>query len=240
MTMNFEDYSECVLAAYQAHQRTQDLVDKKTALLEEIAQHHNRQLGQTLFLGFSPWLMSQKQQFAIAEVTEPVTEFLDQTGIKYRLVDLDTVTERFDTIVAADEYFTFASDEQVQRERVSALAAISQGLLVTTLRDYKNVSQRDREFSTPACVRNSREFRLFLEFHDQDLANKTAWNTRVYEFNDTVCKLYGPFGRKAMFFKQLAKFCYDAGATEFAIHKNIMYKSLVRKNYEHVISAVFG
>jgi hypothetical protein len=240
MSLNFEDYSECVLAAYQAHQRTQDLVEKKSNLLKDIAQHHNHQLGNILFLGFSPWVLTQTQGFAIAEITDPVLEFLEQCGLSYQVIDLDSNKEKFDTIVAADEYFTFAANEQLQRDRVNALADICSGMLVTSLRDYKNVSQRDREFSIPACVRNSREFRLFLEFHDQDHANKNAWHTRVYEFNDTVCKLYGPFTRKAMFFKQLAKFCYDAGAREFVIHKNIMYKSLVRKNYEHVISAMFG
>lgn len=240
MILNFDDYSECTLAAYQAHQRTQDLIEKKTALLKEIADYHDHELGRCLFLGFSPWLLSQKTPHALAEVTDTVTEFLDQCGSPYTLVDLGNISEKFDTVVAADEYFTFASNEEIQRERLAQLAGMCQGLLITSLRDYKNVSQKDREFSIPACVRNSREFRLFLEFHEQDASNKNAWNSRVYEVNDTTCRLYGPFQRKAMFFKQLAKFCYDAGATEFVVHKNIMYKSLVRKNYEHVISAMFG
>ena len=47
---------------------------------------------------------------------------------------------------------------------------------------------------------------------------------------------YGPFARRNMFFKQLAKFSIDAGAKEFHVHKDLMYKSLIRKNYEHVIS----
>ena len=42
-----------------------------------------------------------------------------------------------------------------------------------------------------------------------------------------------------MFFKQLAKFVYDAGAANFTVHKNLMYKSLIKKNYEHVISVQF-
>jgi hypothetical protein len=237
--MNFEDYSECILAAYQAHQRTQDLVDKKTTLLADIAQYHNHELGTCLFLGFSPWLLAQKTPYFLAEVTDTVTEFLDLCGSPYQLLEVTSTDKKFDTVVAADEYFTFSSTEELQRERLRLLAGVCDGLLITSLRDYKNVSQKDREFSIPACVRNSREFRVFLEFHDQDFTNKNAWNTRVYEVNDTICKLYGPFLRKAMFFKQLAKFCYDAGATEFVVHKNIMYKSLVRKNYEHVISAMF-
>jgi hypothetical protein len=42
-----------------------------------------------------------------------------------------------------------------------------------------------------------------------------------------------------MYFKQLAKFSMDAGASDFIVHKNLMYKSVIRKNYEHVISIRF-
>jgi hypothetical protein len=50
---------------------------------------------------------------------------------------------------------------------------------------------------------------------------------------------WGPFARRAMFFKQLAKFSHDAGAVGYNVHKNLMYKSLIKKNYEHVISIRF-
>jgi hypothetical protein len=48
------------------------------------------------------------------------------------------------------------------------------------------------------------------------------------------------FNCRQMFFKQCAKFSIDAGAQDFLIHKNIMYKSLIKKNYEHVISMRFA
>ena len=49
----------------------------------------------------------------------------------------------------------------------------------------------------------------------------------------------GPYLRRALYFKQLAKFSHDAGAVGFNVHKNLMYKSLIKKNYEHVISIRF-
>ena len=52
-------------------------------------------------------------------------------------------------------------------------------------------------------------------------------------------KSYGVFERRTMFFKQLAKFSMDAGAMNFLVHKNIMYKSALKKNYEHVVSIQF-
>ena len=37
----------------------------------------------------------------------------------------------------------------------------------------------------------------------------------------------------------MAKFSIDAGANNFYVHKNLMYKSLIKKNYEHVITISF-
>ena len=42
--------------------------------------------------------------------------------------------------------------------------------------------------------------------------------------------------RRTMFFKQLAKFSSDAGSRGFTIHKNLFYKPLINKTFEHVIS----
>ena len=39
-----------------------------------------------------------------------------------------------------------------------------------------------------------------------------------------------------MYFKQLAKFTSDNGGKNFSIHKNLFYKPLLSKAFEHVIS----
>ena len=78
-----------------------------------------------------------------------------------------------------------------------------------------------------------------MEFHDHDLQDRNSWKTDVYEIQNKTLNVFGPYARKAMFFKQLAKFSTDAGAIGFTIHKNLMYKSLIKKNYEHIISIRF-
>ena len=42
--------------------------------------------------------------------------------------------------------------------------------------------------------------------------------------------------RRTMYFKQLAKFTSDHGGKNFSIHKNLFYKPLLSKAFEHVIS----
>jgi hypothetical protein len=78
-----------------------------------------------------------------------------------------------------------------------------------------------------------------LEFHDHNNTDRNGWQTQVYHINGKSITTWGPFDRRAMFFKQLAKFSHDAGAAGFNVHKNLMYKSLIKKNYEHVISIRF-
>ena len=147
--------------------------------------------------------------------------------------------KQFSWVVAGDEYFTFAITEQAQLDKVQAVAGLAKNVIVTTLRDYKNQDFRDREFSQPLAVRNGRDSKIFLEHHDYDYNDKNAWKTTVHEMTGIYGKVTGPFARRSMYFKQMAKFSIDAGAKEFYVHKNLMYKSLIKKNYEHVISISF-
>jgi hypothetical protein len=125
---------------------------------------------------------------------------------------------------------------QQQLDKVQALSELAKDVVITTLRDYKNQDFRDREFSQPLAVRKSNESKIFLEYHDHDYSDRNAWTTTVYEMQGSTTSAAGPFARRSMFFKQLAKFSIDAGAKDFYVHKNLMYKSLIKKNYEHVIS----
>jgi hypothetical protein len=124
-------------------------------------------------------------------------------------------------------------------EMVSDITSLAKELVVTTLRDYKNQDYRDREFSQPLAVHNGPASKVFLENHNYDFNDRNAWNTTVYEIQGNTIEVHGPYARRSMYFKQMAKFSIDAGATNFYVHKNLMYKSLIKKNYEHVISISF-
>jgi len=116
-----------------------------------------------------------------------------------------------------------------------------QGICNSTLRDYKNQDFKDREFSVPAVVRAGPTSNVYTEFHDWQPNNRAMWASKVYEITnpDDQLTVFGPYKRHTMYFKQLAKFSMDAGATDFIVHKNLMYKSVIKKNYEHVISIRF-
>jgi len=243
MPATFATYTEASLNAFKFNPKSQEVLERKREILSSIAQHHGSSPTSVLFYGFSPlMLISSAKMIAVTDITDEIKKFLDTAGIKYVYIkeaDLKDYKKQFDWVIASDEYFTFASTEQVQLDKVQAVADLTKSVIVTTLRDYKNQDFRDREFSQPLAVRNGRDSKIFLEYHDYDYTDKNSWKTTVHEMTGSDSKVIGPFSRRSMFFKQMAKFSIDAGAREFYVHKNLMYKSLIKKNYEHVISISF-
>jgi hypothetical protein len=182
------------------------------------------------------------KNISVTGLTEDGKKYLDASGVKYTYIgsdDLGQYKKAFDWVIATDEYFTFVGSEEEQRANIEAAADLAKDLIVTTLRDYKNQDFKDREFSQPLAVYNHKQSRLFVEHHDYDFNDKNSWTTTVYELEGESASMYGPFSRRSMFFKQMAKFSIDAGANNFYVHKNLMYKSLIKKNYEHVITISF-
>lgn len=243
--MDFIRYSDALLSAIEHTSKEQEIVTKKQEILDSIYNFHNFTPSTTLFMGFSPALLSRRNgKIFVTSVSDKVIAYLDANNVDYTYVsesDLVTQHQTFDVVVAMDEFFTYSSTDLDQQNLVKQICNLAQEIVVSTLRDYKNQDFKDREFSVPAVVRTGKTNRIFNEFHDWDLTNRNSWNTTVYEVSNPDHELttYGPFARRTMFFKQLAKFSIDAGASDFTVHKNLMYKSLIKKNYEHVISIRF-
>jgi hypothetical protein len=241
--MDFVRYSNALLSALTHSTKVSELVNKKQEILDAIYEFHNFIPNTTLFVGFSPAVLSNRNGTVnITNISDDVKEYLDVHNVAYRYIpEIDLVGQQFDVVVAMDEYFTFADNDVRQQESVKQICRLAKEFVISTLRDYKNQDFRDREFSIPAVIRNGKDSVVFNEFHDWDLANRAAYETTVYEVSNPAHELttYGPFARRTMYFKQLAKFSMDSGADDFIVHKNLMYKSLIRKNYEHVISIRF-
>jgi len=171
-------------------------------------------------------------------------KFLDDRGIEYIYIapsEIANYHKKFQCVIAMEEYFTFAESDQDQQTKIAKICSLATSFVISTIRDYKNQDFKDREFSQPIMVRNSGNNKMYFESHDWDLKDRTLWTSTVYEITspENALEVYGSFQRRTMFFKQLAKFSMDAGAVNFLVHKNLMYKSLIKKNYEHVVSIQF-
>ena len=241
----FANYTDAILSAFRSTLKEQDIINKKQEILDSIYNFHNLVPSTILFVGFNPAIVAaKKQKVYVTDITQEAQDYLTSKGVQYTYIPWDELqnhTKSFDVVVALDEYFTFARSDHDQQNSVRFICSLAKEFVISTLRDYKNQDFRDREFSIPAVVRSSAANQLYNEFHDWAVSNKGVWATTVYEIispPDTLTT-YGSFGRRAMYFKQLAKFGMDAGACGFTVHKNLMYKSMIRRNYEHVVSIRF-
>lgn len=243
--MTFSSYTDAVLAALMFNPRLDDQVARKQEILDGVYRVENLEPTSVLFVGFSPAILScRARTIAVTEISEKARDFLASRKVNFTYIDPANLAEykkQFQCVIAMDEYFTFADSDQAQQDKIAKICNLATAFVISTLRDYKNQDFKDREFSIPALVRNGKENKIFTELHDWDLADRTRWNTMVYEISNPANSLttYGQFERRTMFFKQLAKFSIDAGAVNFLVHKNLMYKSLIKKNYEHVVSIQF-
>lgn len=241
--MSFESYTDNLYRAFKSHQKPADIIKRKKEIIDGVGEFHNFIPDSILFVGFSPAILATNcKNLAVTNISQDARTILDTNNIKYTYIDakdLSQYSKVFDVVVALDEYFTFADSDTDQKNKVSEICNLAKEYVITTCKDYKNQDFKDKEFSIPALIRGSNQNSVYLEFHDYDLQDRNKWTTQVFEIANNQLTSVGPFTRRAMFFKQLAKFSADAGAVGFSVHKNLMYKSLIKKNYEHVISIRF-
>lgn len=243
--MTFALYTDAVLSALQFNPKQADVIARKQEILDGVYQTENLIPLTVLFVGFNPAILSCKAKtIAVTEISDNAQEYLTNMGVKFSFIKEDSLGsyyKKFQAVIAMDEYFTFADSDQAQQDAIAKICNLASSFVISTVRDYKNQDFKEREFSTPIMVRNGQDNKIFVESHDWDLKDRTRWNTKLFEIDsNNTMKTYGAFERRTMFFKQLAKFSMDSGAMNFLVHKNLMYKSLLKKNYEHVISIQFN
>lgn len=238
MSTAFEKYSDILFSAFVSSTKQSEIAAKKKEILDEVLDHYNIVPNNILFVGFSPGIeLYRNSQVTVTEVGTEVKDYLAEFNCNF--VDIDQISDKqYDVVVAVDEYLTFAASDDDQRRLIDNLARITNHCLITTLRDYKNQDYKNREFSAPIAIRGSGK-RIYLEHYDYDSYDRNACTATCYVIDDNSVDIIGPFARRNLFFKQLAKFSLDAGAENFLIHKNTMHKSIIKKNYEHIITIKF-
>ena len=242
---NFDRYTDSILSAFERNPHAQDVVDKKNEIVASVYEFYNLVPDSVLFVGYNPAILAcTSKNISVTEISDQARQSLINSGVKFKHIDyadLHQLTKQFDVVVALDEYFTFAQSDDEQQHQIKLFCNLAREFVISTLKDYKNQDYKDREYSQPVLLRSGTDKTTYIESHDWDIKDRAVWKTSVYEIDQTTNTLqtYGPFGRRTMYFKQLAKFSLDAGANNFFVHKNLMYKSLVKRNYEHVISITF-
>lgn len=235
---NLYRYNHILITAFLDNFKQQEIIARKIQLINQVYDQYEFRPNTELYLGFNPAVLTTKPGKAyIMGISDQDYAILQKLGCNAQHInDITDLPVTVDAAISGDEFYTFFDNELDQRKFLSDLRTATNRVCMTTLRDYKNQDFKEREFSFPALIKNDTSYRIYLEYHDHDPKLKNSWETMIYEINNQNTQVHGPFPRRAVFFKQLAKFAADAGFSNFLVHKNLMYKSIIRKNYEHVIS----
>jgi hypothetical protein len=216
-----------------------EIVTTKTAIIDNLIKSLDSSAKSILFTSFNPIALELANYYDVAIIcNESFSTSFDFSKIN-RFSSVDDVKNKYDIVIALDEYFTYADSENQQRELMNQLIKTIGGWLITTLQDYKNFAPYKKN-QIDALSINSEHNYIMLENSIADRTDKQVWNHYFYCIQDHFDLIpIGPIKRRTMYFKQLAKYSSDAGSKQYVIQKNLLYKGFFSKNFEHIITVKF-
>lgn len=155
------------------------------------------------------------------------------------LADFVAQGQSFDWVVAPNEWITYADSEEQQKQMLSMISKITRKGFFTTIKDYKNMYANQRYFEEPFVLRSNSGDAIIIRKREWDTVDKQAWEQQNYIIHGDKLVICPKHNRRTMYFKQLAKFTSDLGATSFSVEKQNMYKPIFSKTFEYVICIKF-
>lgn len=146
---------------------------------------------------------------------------------------------KFDWVIAPEEWLTWAETEEDQIHKLSIISKITRKGFFTTLKDYKNMYANQRYFEEPFVLRSNTGDSVIIRRREWDNQDRQSWNHLNYIICGEDLFLCPVTRRRTMYFKQIAKFSSDLGATQFSVEKDTMYKPVFSKSFEYVICISF-
>lgn len=158
---------------------------------------------------------------------------LEQSGL---CVDTQP-TKKYDTVLALDEYFTYANNEQEQKALIENASKLLEpgGILFTSMRDYRNNPVHKRNLGDASYININSTHYVIVEINRMDSHDRQSWHQSNFVIkNDDEATSYELGTRRTLYFKQLAKYCNDAGCKQFGVLKEHFWKSPWKRNMEHI------
>jgi hypothetical protein len=152
------------------------------------------------------------------------------------LIDRDV---KYDYVIALDEWLCKSSTEQGQIDKINLLPKIARKGFYTSIKDYKNMSPRDRFFEEIFELKSDLGNAIIVRKRDWDIKDRQSWIQKNYIIQNDELRVCEPSPHRTMYFKQLAKFSTDAGAKSFQVDKKLMYKPLFSKAFEYIVYISF-
>ena len=171
-------------------------------------------------------------------ITSAASISLESSGIS---VDAEPV-KKYDTVLAFDEYFTYAESENHQKSIIQDAAKLLApgGIILASIRDYRNNPIHKRNLGDSSYVNINNTHHVVVEINRPSVADTQSWHqTNFVIENDDAAVAYELGNRRTLYFKQLAKYYKDAGSKQFGVLKENFWKSPWKRNMEHITWARF-
>lgn len=150
--------------------------------------------------------------------------------------------KKYDTVLALDEYFTYASDEETQKQLVNSAIKMLKpgGMLLTSMRDYRNNPVHKRNLGDSSYININNTHHIIVEVNSPNSADSQVWKqTNFVIKNDDAATAYELGNRRTIYFKQLAKYCNDANSKQFGVLRENFWRSPWKRSTEHIAWAKF-
>lgn len=174
----------------------------------------------------------------VLSVTESwASLLLREQGLNVTLLSETSEEKKYDTIIAFDEVMCRYRSEQAQKQSITSLMNFlsPNGLALVSLRDYRNGHFHRRPLGDTVLNDIDGEEFITVEVNQHDAQDKQSWNQKMYliknhmDFSVIHCG-----DRRTLYFKQMAKYCSDAGFKNFGVFKDIFWRGTWRRTPEHI------
>ena len=146
--------------------------------------------------------------------------------------------KKYHTVLATDEFFTYNASADQQQHSIETVIAATQQRLIITVRDFKNSHRH--ELCNHYVIQQDQHTLLINETARSSSEDRQAWDHDAYlifhpQNQPVTVQHVGTVQRRAVYFKQLAKFCFDASCKSFQVLPNVLFKPILKNHVEHVI-----
>lgn len=151
-------------------------------------------------------------------------------------------SKKYDTVLALDEYFTYTEDEETQKQLVNSAIKMLKpgGMLLTSIRDYRNNPVHKRNLGDSSYINISNTHHIIVEVNSPGSVDSQVWKqTNFVIKNDDAATAYELGNRRTIYFKQLAKYCNDANSKQFGVLRENFWRTPWKRSTEHIAWARF-
>ena len=227
--------------------KTLEVAETKTSIISKVLNGDKKESMKVLSIGCNLVAMGLSKQGHDVTVVNATDSCVDSMNNVFKLpmkldtdpdgaVNLMVQENKFDLVLALDQTLTFFDTEDEQKQFISILSKLTKGKLITSLVDYKNQTSQSRMADLPLTVSINNKQNMFINHRTWDPTDRQRFTNHWLWIEEDSLAGNSKTVRRTMYFKQLAKFTSDNGGKNFSIHKNLFYKPLLSKAFEHVIS----